>query len=212
MSTRIAQSRKALTVGAALMGLLLIPAGAHGSPTRVTRGDAEAVFQAFNNGGWAIRLQPGPIEGAPADFLQDSLARISTTGNNRHYCALDWHALFISLVEGNRPGETLTNQEIWTNLKARQITYQLDGAPLDAVRTEPRRTTNPQNRGFYEAFYVNVGRIFAPDELAAGQHTLVATGSLAGVISNITFVIDAPGTGVCGSDDALTFREVSSER
>lgn len=194
-------------LASALMALS-VAASASASPPRVTRGDAESVFQAFNNGGWAIRLHPGVIEGPPADFQLDSLARIAAGTNNRHYCALDWHVILVSTVEGNRPGESLTNQEIWDNLEARQVTFLLDGAPLEVERTNPRRTTNPEFRGFYEAFYVNTGRVMAPDELAVGQHTLVAIGSLQGVISRITFFIDAPGTGVCGADDALRFRAV----
>ena len=45
--------------------------------SRVTRGDAEAIFEAFGSGGWAVFLKGGTVEGAPADFLPGSLARIS---------------------------------------------------------------------------------------------------------------------------------------
>lgn len=200
-------------IGATLRSILvacslLLGVTSASATERITRGDAEAIFQAFNNGGWAIRLQPGVIEGAPSDFLAGSLARISTTANNRHYCALDWHVILVSLVEGNLPGESFPNQEIFDNLEARQVTILLDGIPLEVTRTEPRRMTNPEFRNFYEAFFVNTGRVMSPDEISVGQHSLVAIGSLAGVISSIVFHIDAAGTGVCGPDDALTFREV----
>ena len=187
------------------------PTSANANATRVTRGDAEAVFQAAFNGGWAIRLNQGEIEGAPEDFMADGLVRISpaTMFNNKHYCALDWHVISVATIEGNRPGESMSNQEIWDRLAARQVTFQLDGSPLPVERTMPRRTTNPEQRGFYEAFDVNTGRVMAPEELSAGQHNLIGFGNLAGVIGNITFHIDAPGTGVCGPDAALTFREVN---
>jgi hypothetical protein len=210
MKLPIATGRSKTMLGSILaaFSLLLGATSASASSERVTRGDAEAVFQAFNNGGWAIRLQPGLIEGAPSDFLTGSLARISTTANNRHYCALDWHVILVAIVEGNLPGESFTNQEIFDSLQARQVTLMLDGVPLEVTRTEPRRMTNPEFRNFYEAFFVNTGRVMAPDEISVGEHALVAIGSLAGVISSIVFHIDAAGTGVCGPDDALTFREV----
>lgn len=192
--------------GCALASLFV---AANASATeRINRGDAEAIFQAFNNGGWAIRLQPGIIEGSPSDFLVGSLARIATTANNRHYCALDWHVILVSTVEGNLPGESSTNQEIFADLEARVVTILLDGVALDVTRTQPKRTTNPEFRSFYEAFFVNTGRVMAPDEISVGQHSLVAIGSIQGVISSIVFHIDAAGTGVCGPDDALTFRVV----
>ena len=170
---------------------------------RVTRGDAQAVLEAFGGGGWAIRLNAPVIEGAPADFMPDSKARISPSAlySGRHYCALDFHVISVAIVEGNAEGETLSNQEIMDRIAARNVEIFLDGAPLVTERTTPRRTTNPGFREFVEAFYVQQGRIMAPEDLSPGPHNLRAIGNRFGfppqVIGDIVFVIDAPGTGAC---------------
>lgn len=192
----------------------LVAADASATPLRVTRGDAEAVFQAAFNGGWADRLHAETIEGAPADFLVDSLARITPAADRdgKHYCVLDWHVISVALVEGNRPGEAFTTEEIFDRLANRHVEFKVDGVLIETMRTPPKRTTNPMNRGFVEAFLVSEGQILEPDDLAVGQHVLTATGFRADnppmALPSVTFFIDAPGTGVCGSDDALTFREV----
>jgi hypothetical protein len=177
--------------------------------TRVTRGDAEAIFQGAFNGGWAVRLHSDNLAGAPADFLADSLARLN---NGRHYCVLDWHLFNVAIVEGNKSGETFTNQEIFARLASRRVEYEMDGAPMETIRTPPKRTTNPTARGFVEAFVVSEGQILAPEELSVGQHVLTGRGNRAGgplaAFPAVTFIIDAAGTGTCGPDDALTFRKV----
>lgn len=189
---------------------LFVASSAQADPARVTRGDAEAVFQAFESGGWAILLQPGEVEGGPAEFLPDDLVRIipNVLWNGRHFCSLDWHAIALAINEGRRPGESISNQEIFDRLAARQPALRLDGVLLETERTEPRRMLNPELRGFTEAFFVIVGRVMAPEDIAVGQHTLQGFNNAGGSIGLITFYIDGSGTGVCGSDDALTFREV----
>jgi hypothetical protein len=181
---------------------------------RVTRGDAEAVFQGAFNGGWAIRLHSDSLKGVPADFLVDSLARITPAAdrNGRHYCALDWHVVNVAIVEGNRFGETATNKELLERLANRHVEFNIDGETIDTRRTPPKRTTNPQNRAFVEAFIVSEGQVLAPDAISVGQHLLTATGFRPGAppmaLPTVVFFIDAPGTGVCGPEDALSVRLV----
>lgn len=170
---------------------------------RVTRGDAQAVFEAFGGGGWAIRLHPGIIEGAPADFMAGGLARISMMDayDQKHYCALDWHVISILIVEGSRAGEALSNQQIFDRIAGRDVVFTLDGKTLQTKRTTPRRTTNPALKGFTEAFYVQVGRVMSPDELTVGMHKLGAVGNDFGSppedFGAITFFVDAPDNGTC---------------
>lgn len=170
---------------------------------RVTKGKAEAVFQAFGGGGWMIRKHAGKIEGAPADFMADGLARISMLDayDQKHYCALDWHVISILIVEGSVDDQKLTNREILGQIAGRDVVFTLDGAPLATDRTTPRRLTNPEFRGYDEAFYVQVGRVMAPTELAVGTHELRATGNLFGQppedLGTITFFVDQPNDGVC---------------
>ena len=170
---------------------------------RVTKGNAEAVFEAFGGGGWMIRQHAGKIEGAPADFMADGLTRISMLDayDGKHYCVLDWHVVSLLIVEGSVAGQPRTNPQIFDQIAARDVVFTLDGKRLATTRTTPRRLTNPQFRGYDEAFYVQVGRVMAPAELPVGTHKLQATGNLFQQppedLGSITFVIDEPNGGTC---------------
>ena len=188
---------------AAVLAMMLLPANAQANPSRVTEGDARAIFEAFTNGGWAIRLNGGTLEGAPADFMSDSMARITymPAWNGRHFCSLDWHVISVAAIEGNAVGQTRTNAEIRDVLSTIQFEFTLDGAALATMTSAVKRTTNPGFRGLVEAFYVQAGQVMAPAALSVGQHSLQFTGRRPGVPPNvfpaITFVIDAPDAGVC---------------
>jgi hypothetical protein len=183
---------------------LLVADGARANAPRVTQGDAQAIFEAFPNGGWAIILNGGTVEeGAPVDFLPGSLARISPAAqwNGRHFCSLDWHVIGQAANEGNPVGGSRTNEELRETLSQIVFLITLDGALLDTVRTAIKRTTNPERIGAVEAFSVQVGKVMAPEDLSVGQHTLQFTGHRPGqppnVMPAITFFIDAPGAGTC---------------
>ena len=113
----------------------------------------------------------------PTDFLPGSIARINPAPqwNGRHFCSLDWHVISVALIEGNPVGGSVTNQEIFDALSQRVPFMTLDGALLDTERTANKRTTNPENRGFVEAFSVSIGKVMAPEDLAVGQHSLQLT-------------------------------------
>lgn len=189
---------------------------AYANAPRVTKGDAEAIFQAFGGGGWAVRLHSGAVQGAPADFSPQSLARISPVAawDGKHFCVLDWHVINLALFMGNGPGDTLTNTEIRDILSGWSTQFTLDGTLLQTERTSPRRFLNPKRFGAVELIYINEGRIMSPEELAVGEHTLQATALSVGDppqdVGTITFYIDAAGTGTClpDSSDALIFREI----
>ena len=202
-------SRVAVAASAALLASApLTPALA-----RVTRGDAQAIFEAFAGGGWAVRLHSEVMEGAPADFQPpESLARITTVPalNGKHYCGLDWHVINTAIIEGNRENEAASVSEIFERLATRDVSFRLDGAVLETVRTQPKRMLNPALRSLTEAFYVNIGRIMAPEDLSVGSHSLRAFDKNGNQIGAITFFIDDSGTGAClaSESDALTFRVV----
>jgi hypothetical protein len=183
--------------------VLFAPAIVQASAPRVTRGDAEAILQAQGGGGWMVRLNGGTLEGAPSDFLQDSLARISPAAawNGRHFCSLDWHVINVAAIEGNAAGGTRTQLEIREFLSQIEIDINLDGAPLDTVRLAVKRFLNPELRGLVEAYSVTEGRVMAPEDLSVGQHWVQFTGHRPGqppmVMPPITFFIDAPGVGIC---------------
>ena len=188
-----------------LAQVLLFAASAQATPTRVTQGEAQAIFQASETGGWSVVLNGGTVEeGAPADFLPDSIARISPSNplwNGRHFCSLDWHVISVAAIEGNAAGGSRPNTEIFEVLSRATLLFTLDGTPLDTTRTAIKRMTNPGLRGLVEAFYVNTGRVLAPEDLSVGQHSLQALGSRPGrppaLLGPITFFIDAPETGTC---------------
>jgi hypothetical protein len=182
---------------------LLVAAGAQATAPRVTQGEAQAIFEAFDNGGWAVRLHAGSLEGAPADFLPDSLARISPNPpwDGRHFCSLDWHVITLAIFDGNAAGESRTNQEIREFLSQIDVIFTLDGAPLDTMRTAIKRFLNPERFGLVDGYWFAEGQVMAPTDLSVGQHTLQATVLVPGeepdVSDPITFFIDAPGTGAC---------------
>jgi hypothetical protein len=197
-------ARGRILSAALLVVTLILGVNAHANSPRVTRGDAQAVFEAFGNGGWASVLNGGGLEeGAPTDFLPDAMARISPMAqwNGRHFCSLDWHVISVAANEGNPPGGTRTNRELRETLEGIVFRITLDGALLDTTTTAVRRTANPERIGAVEAFYIDAGKLMAPEDLAIGPHSLQFTGLRTGrppqVMPTITFFIDAPGTGTC---------------
>jgi hypothetical protein len=80
------------------------------------------------------------------------------------------------------------------------LSFTLDGAPLATERTAIKRFLNPEQFGVEEMYYFQEGRIMSPADLSVGSHQLVVTVNEPGFppeASEITFFIDAPGTGAC---------------
>jgi hypothetical protein len=181
--------------------VLLAGTSAHASSSRITRGDAQAVFQAANTGGAAIRLHGGqghgPAQGAAVDGVRIN-AFIPWDG--RHYCELDWHVISINLNDGNFPGESRTRKEIADALSLVEVAYFLDGVALELERTAVKPNVDAAALGLVEGLYFTAGRLMAPEDLAVGQHTLrVVITDPGGLIddSQIAFFVDAAGTGAC---------------
>jgi hypothetical protein len=171
--------------------------GAAGA-SRVSHGEANAVFQAFGNGGWAVLLHNDKAHGAPSNGLPGLVTIRPFSGtpfDGAHYCALDWHAIVIADIE---PGP---HQDAAATIADLTVAFTLDGAPLQTTQTAVKRFLNPERFGLEDAYYSQFGRVMAPSELAAGSHSLSveirgADGSV-GFADAITFVVDAPGTGAC---------------
>ena len=185
------------SIVAALSLLGLAPADA--SSVRVTKGDAEAVFQAFGYAGFQLRVRAGQgpqdtgvVNGAPSDSeLQTAIRPFSgLVWDGRHYCALDWHVILQADVE---PG--LSYQEARAIIDQIDKKFFLDGNQLATTRTAVKRLFMPSGG---EGYYANFGIVLPPDALAVGSHTLmmVETGPFAGT-DQITFFIDPEGTGAC---------------
>jgi hypothetical protein len=165
---------------------------------RITRGDAQAIFEARFTGDFAIATHSPTLEGAPA---QDALGRILPFAvfNGRHFCSLDWHSLSLFFYDfGDRAfvaGELAPYVYDWT----------LDGAPL-ATETTAVTRVDPDwlfaTWGTSEGYGAGNGAILPPDALAPGAHTahLVVTDSSNGSIvfdNGLTFIVDPPDVGTC---------------
>jgi len=178
----------------------LIAATTQPGTSPATQGDAQAVFNANQNGGVAILAHSGKHVG-PASNDPSSGIRISAFVDGRRYCSLDWHVIAVTLFGGNMPGETRTPHEIAADLSASSFTFFIDGVRLDAVVTPVKPFLNPEALGLVDAFWFTTGRVMSPSDLAVGTHTLAteerdAVGNLIGS-SNVTFVIDGAGVGAC---------------
>jgi hypothetical protein len=178
----------------------LIAAKTQPGTSRVTQGDAQAVFNANQTGGNAILLHSGKHVG-PASNDPSSEIRISGFVDGRHYCSLDWHVIAVTLFDGNLPGGTRTPHEIAAELSAFSETIDVDAVRLDTVVTPVKPAINSESLGLEDGFWFTTGRVMSPSDLAVGTHTLAteqrdAAGNITDT-SNVTFVIDTAGVGAC---------------
>jgi hypothetical protein len=180
--------------------VLALTASATASLDRITRGEAQAVFEASATGGGAILFHASSLNGNPAASPAAAGVRINAflPWQGRHYCALDWHVIAINLTTGNGPGDTYTRGELAALAASVEVVYALDGATLDIGRTPVR--PNPDVVGLSDAFTASHGRVISPEELAVGNHTLgIVISDSTGFIdaSSISFTVDPEGEGAC---------------
>ena len=169
---------------------------------RITRGDAEAVLNAFGGGGRAVLLHSKTAEGAPADFdgSHGSIRPFAgSPWDGAHFCAEDWHVILIADIEG---GDTsFKHDDAESIMNGLDISFTLDGAPLATTRTAIKRFLNPGQFGLQVAYYFQQGQIMSPADLSVGSHrldvTIVDASGQQNFQDGITFFIDAPGTGAC---------------
>ena len=183
----------ALAIGASI---------ASANSTPYTRGDAEALFKAVNTGGFGVSLHGGVIEGAPADGSK----RIGPGQRFQGFrvCATDWHVMFINLIVTDATDNVHTVGEARLLFATVAVTYELDGAPLaidvtavkpwlgDPTSLDPDATV---------AFAQVSGAILAPEALSVGAHTervrIYIDRVLSDDLGDVTFFVDAAGTGAC---------------
>lgn len=163
-------------------------------PRPVTQGDAQAVLQAFGNGGRAVLQHSRVAEGAPADFLgsHGSIRPFSgSPWDGAHFRDDDWHVIVIADFEGG--DASFHHEDAAEIMDSLVVTFTLDGAALQTTRTAIKRFLDSEPFGLDTAFYFQEGRIMSPGELAAGSHTLAVTiSSPSGTFQDqITFFIDA---------------------
>jgi len=163
---------------------------------RVSKGDAQAVLEAFGGGGWAIQQHSKVLRGAPADGLPDSRVAIRPfdAWDGRHFCQLDWHVILIADIEPI--DETSSHADAKAVIEQLALSMTLDGEPLQLSRTAVKRFLNPELFGLEDAVFAQWGRIFSPDELAVGAHRLFVQFGTE-TLPEIEFFIDPADSGTC---------------
>ncbi len=169
---------------------------------RITRGDAEAVLNAFGAGGRAVLSHSKTAEGAPADFFGSHGSIRPFAGSpwdGARFCAEDWHVILIADIEGG--GASFKHNDAEQIMNGLDVSFTLDGAPLPTTRTAIKRFLNPEQFGLQVAYYFQQGQIMSPTDLSVGSHRLDVTITDASgqqaFQDGITFVIEAPGSGAC---------------
>lgn len=176
--------------------------GAPRDRERVSHGAVRAAFNAFGTAGRVILHRPGQDRGVPADAdIRGIIRPISgTVFDGRHYCALDWHVLMLAWIDGGDRDYSHADAEAALGPIVTELI--LDGAPLVAERSPIKPFLAPEAPPveLERAFFFNVGALRGPGELAVGSHTFgyrAVFGDGSTESDEITFVVDAPGTGTC---------------
>jgi len=178
----------AVLVTAAVMAPLASPG--------VTRGDAEAVLNAYTTGGRTIEsLGLDRTNGAPASGFVAQIRPFSgSEWDGAHVCQDDWHAILVAWFDGNEVGgPQATVPEIRARIAAVTLSMTLNGAPLETKRTA--------TKAFLQTRYQNVfgfqqGTVV---KLAPGTYTLALhiSDPVFGDFDEpgITFYVDAAACG-----------------
>ena len=151
------------SVGVALAVGIASPAGA-ATPTRVTEGQAQAVFQSQLTGGSVVRDTPALPHAAPiADEVKPVIMSPVASGPDEPFCVLDWHVIRVSVQ---------IESEFRSVLEGTTVQIWLDGAELAITRTAIKPWVNsPLGPGFVQAAF---GVVVPPGTPTAGPHTLTA--------------------------------------
>jgi hypothetical protein len=140
----------------------------------ISKGDAQAVFEAFGGGGWAVLRHSDIARGAPADQMgSHGGIRPFEAWDGIKLHADDWHVILIADIEGG--DNTFTREDAQQAIDQIAVQFELDGRPLEITRTAIKRFLNPERFGLTEAYYAQFGRVMAPNELLAGEHSVHCT-------------------------------------
>ena len=161
-----------LVLSIVMLALGLSPFAVQADSGRITEGDVQAVLQAFMTGGRTVVSNSSETAGfhaAPADFLGSNGAiRPFAPWDNQHVCTSDWHVLLIGIFDGG--DKSYTRQDASNYLSQLDISFTLDGNPLQTTSTAIKRFHNPESFGLEEAYGFQVGSIMAPGDLEVGEH------------------------------------------
>jgi hypothetical protein len=148
-------------VGVALTVGVASSAGA-ATPTRVTKGEAEAVFQSlFTAGFFVIGNTPAAPHAAPlADEQKPVIMSPISSGPDEPFCVLDWHVIRVGL-----------GSDVLSDLVGSYVRIWLDGAELALTSTAIKPVVGLPPGAFY---WLAFGVVVPPGTPTAGPHTLTA--------------------------------------
>ena len=150
-----------IALSSAATALALAAPAAGAATTRITEGDALAVFQAETTGGFAGQFHGNHVgEGIPAPLADETAPVVISpisSGPDDPYCFLDWHVIRVLVADDSR-----------ADLAADQVQIWLDGAQL-ALETTAIKPFASLGVPFYWRAY---GAIVEPGGLAVGQHAV----------------------------------------
>jgi hypothetical protein len=167
-----------LGLAAALIATGSLVGSAHAASGRVSEADAKAVLKSIDPSlDPEVRVAIRPHSGSVYD--------------GRHYCALDWHVALIAWLHAG--DASFTKKDAAASLGNVSVTLVLNGTQIATQRTKVKQFAAG-------SYYFQEGTILSPDDLAVGQHALavsVTDPRDGNYVDQITFFIDAPGTGAC---------------
>lgn len=167
------------------------------NPSKVTKGDAQAVLNAAPNAGRVIQRQEIVRFNTPADpELRATIRPFSGSAfNGRHYCVEDWHVIVVAEIAFG--DHSFSEQDAIAELNPITLTFTLDDAELPASRGPIKRFLDPAP--FDKAYYFQQGALLSPSDLSVGSHSVSYTevSPIGEFEDSITFFIDPPGQGAC---------------
>lgn len=185
--------------------VVLFPGAVMAEPDRITRGDVEAVLEAFPTGGRVVLFQASYTAGfyaAPADWLGSHGAiRPYEPLDGSHYCVDDWHVLLLGFLAGGDQSFSRENAEALLSQVSLSFTLTLNGKSvvLDTVRTAIKPVLAWEEFGWDKVYGFQEGRIVSPDELGVGEYTLTVVYEFAGSSYELSsqFFIDPSDSEAC---------------
>lgn len=151
----------------------LFPTVALADSDRVTKGDVEAMFNAFTTGGRIIFFQDNGSAGlyaSPISQVFTGAIRPLPQWDGGHFCVDDWHLIVLGAFEGGDLSYKVQDAE--SSLSVLDLTFILDGVEILTDRTPIKRFLVTEHLGFDKAYGFQEGKILAPDEVAVGEHNL----------------------------------------
>jgi len=165
--------------------LVLAGPGTAAGAERITRGDAQAAFQAFWTAGFTIEART-PTTAPGFGLVHYTL--LNSFHEDTRICTLNWHGYHIGWgVEG-------TLQDAVADRALLDITFEIDGQLVESGVTAIKRSI-----ALGSVYAWNYGSLIEPGSLSIGAHTLTTNFYYDGTFDSltVTFYVDSVGTGAC---------------